>query len=295
MVNDTPLLVGIDGGGSKCSAMIFNARGDMLAHGIGGPANAARDLSTSLASIVESIQQALKQGGFGQDNIKHLHVGAGLAGACVTSVNAQLKAWQHPFASFKVSSDLMTACYGAHGGQDGALLIVGTGSSAAHMLNHKLTQFGGHGFILGDKGSGAWLGRSAVSSTLEALDGLSAFTDLHAMVKNKLNVDSTAALVQTMIAASPSEFASLAPEILTLASEGEVNARGLVTEGAGYLDKLCRRTLQDNDLQLVLMGGLAAQIKPWLSAMVTERIIQAKAGPEWGAMRLLQNPPQVAC
>lgn len=290
MHKHTPLLVGIDGGGSKCSAMIFNAQGEVLAQGVGGPANAARDLAKSLDAVIESIQHALKQGGFAADLMQHLHVGAGLAGACVSSVNAQLKAWQHPFASFKVSSDLMAACYGAHGGEDGALLIVGTGSSAAHMHTQKLTQFGGHGFILGDKGSGAWFGRAAVSSTLEAMDGLIAFSDLHAMVKNKLNVDSTAALVQTMIAASPSEFASLAPEVLALAREGEVNALSLVTEGVAYLDKLCLRTLQDNTLPLALIGGLAPAIEPWLSLPVRQRIIRAKAGPEWGAMRLIHNP-----
>ena len=295
MNNGTPILVGIDGGGSKCSAMLFNAQGELLGQGIAGSANAARDFSKTLCSIVESVQLALINTGFSTDHMRHLQVGAGLAGACVPSVNAQLKAWQHPFANFNVTSDLMSACYGAHGGNDGALLIVGTGSSAARMQNQKLKQFGGHGFILGDKGSGAWFGRAAVASTLEALDGLIPLSDLHTMVLNKLSLNTSADLVQTMINASSSEFAAFAPDIIELAKLNDLSALNLVKEGAAYLDKLCLRTLHDTHLSLVLMGGLAPSIKPWFSPILRERIVKAQQGPEWGAMRLLKTPKLMAC
>ena len=295
MNNNTPLYVGIDGGGSKCSAMLFNAQGVVLSQGIAGSANAARDFAKTLQSIVESVQLALVNAGFSAEYMPHLQVGAGLAGACVPSVNQQLKAWQHPFASFAVSSDLMTASYAAHAGKDGALLIVGTGSSAARMQNHKLKQFGGHGFVLGDKGSGAWFGRAAISSTLEALDGLIPLSDLHDMVLNKLGINSSADLVQTMINANPSEFAAFAPDIIELAKLNDLSALSLVKEGAAYLDKLCLRTLHDTSLSLVLMGGLAPSIEPWFSPALRERIVSSHAGPEWGAMRLLQTPQLMAC
>lgn len=294
MHNSSTYFVGIDGGGSKCSAMLFNAQGKMLGHGLGGAANAARDLPLSLQSIIDAVNQALIQASLSHDLIPKLHVSAGLAGACVPSVNAQLKAWQHPFASFRVTSDLMTACYGAHGGGDGALLIVGTGSSAARMQNHELTQFGGHGFLLGDKGSGAWFGRSAVAATLEALDALIPTTAMHKMVQTELGVASTSELVQRMIAASPSDFAALAPAIINLAKQGDANALALVKDGASYLDALCMRTLQNTNLSLVLMGGLASSIEPWLSPALREKITLPLAGPEWGAMHLLQEQALMA-
>ncbi|WP_068373740.1 BadF/BadG/BcrA/BcrD ATPase family protein [Paraglaciecola hydrolytica] len=295
MTNNTPLYVGIDGGGSKCSAILFNAKGAVLSQGIAGSANAARDFSNTLVSIVESVRLALINAGLGSDSMAGLQVGAGLAGACVPSVNSQLKSWKHPFASFSATSDLMTACYGAHGGNEGALLIVGTGSSAARMQNNKLTQFGGHGFVLGDKGSGAWFGRAAVASTLEALDGLIPLSDLHDMVLNKLGLNSSAALVQTMINASPSQFATLAPDIIELALLHDLSALNLVKEGAAYLDKLCLRTLHGTSLSMVLMGGLAPSIEHWFSPELRQRIVKAQAGPEWGAMRLLQTPELMAC
>ena len=295
MDNNLTLYAGIDGGGSKCSAILFNHKGEFVAQGIAGAANAARDLPLTLHSIVSSIELALKHTKLGLESLSQIHVGAGLAGACVPNVNAKLLSWNHPFASFKVVSDLTTACYGAHAGNDGALLIVGTGSSAARMQQGQLSQFGGHGFVLGDKGSGAWFGRKAVAVTLEALDGLIAFSPLNTHIMTTLGVTSSTDLLQSMISASPSQFAALAPGIIALAKQGDKISVALVEEGVAYLDKLCRRTLLDTKLSLVLMGGLAPSLEPWLSSLVRERIVKALAGPEWGAMQLLQSDLRLAC
>ncbi len=289
MNNNLALYAGIDGGGSKCSAILFNHKGEFVAQGIAGAANAARDLPSTLHSIVSSIKLALKHAELGLGSISQVRVSAGLAGAGVPNVNAQLLAWKHPFASFKVTSDLTTACYGAHAGNDGVLLIVGTGSSAARMQKGQLKQFGGHGFVLGDKGSGAWFGRKAVASTLEALDGLIVFGSLNKHIMTTLAVTNSTDLLQSMNNASPSQFAALAPGVIGLAKQGDNCAMALVEEGVAYLDKLCQRTLQDTNLSLVLMGGLAPSLEPWFSSVIRERIVKPLGGPEWGAMRLLQS------
>lgn len=289
MNNDPILYAGIDGGGTKCSAVLFNHKGEVMGKGIAGPANAARDLPCTLNSIVSSIEIALQQHNLSNIKLSRIKVGAGLAGACVPDVKSKLLAWQHPFADFTVDSDLTAACYGAHAGSDGALLIIGTGSSAARLQNGQLTQLGGHGFLLGDKGSGAWFGRSAVSSTLEAVDGIIENTRLHKQVLNKLAVKSTSDLVQLMINASPSEFAKLAPLVVDLAKQDESSALALVAEGVTYLDTLCQQTLLNTDLSLVLMGGLAPSLESWFSPAIRERFVKAQGGPEWGAIRLLKT------
>ncbi|GAC18928.1 BadF/BadG/BcrA/BcrD ATPase family protein [Paraglaciecola arctica] len=293
MDHDATLYAGIDGGGSKCSAILFNGKGEVVAKGLAGAANAARDLPKTLNSIVTSIELALKQANLGAEHISRVHVGAGLAGAFVPNINAQLMAWKHPFARFKVSSDLTTACLGAFGGKDCALLIVGTGSSAARMLDGQLTQLGGHGFLLGDKGSGAWFGRAIVTSTLEALDGLIALSSIHKHIMKTLSVTNSTDLVQSMIGATPSQFAMLAPHVITFAKQGDNCAVALVEDGVDYLNKLCLRALVDIDLPLVLMGGLAPSLEPWFSTVIRERIVKALGGPEWGAMRLLQSELEI--
>lgn len=294
MVHEMALYAGIDGGGSKCSAILFNSSGEIVAQGLAGSANAARDLPTTLSSIVTSVKLALQQANIGTECISRVHVGAGLAGAFVPNINAQLMAWKHPFASFTVSSDLTAACFGALGGDDCALLIVGTGSSAARLVKGQITQFGGHGFLLGDKGSGAWIGRTVVASTLEALDGLRALSALHKHIMQTLAVNNSTELLEKMINATPSHFAILAPHVVTFAKQGDQTAMAIVEEGVDYLDKLCQRTLLDTNLPLVLVGGLAPSLEPWFSAVIRERIVKAKGGPEWGAMRLLQSELSIA-
>lgn len=53
---------------------------------------------------------------------------------------------------------------------DGSVLVAGTGSVAARIVNRrKTTVAGGHGWLLGDEGSAFWIGREAVRATLHAL------------------------------------------------------------------------------------------------------------------------------
>ncbi|MEP1868986.1 MAG: BadF/BadG/BcrA/BcrD ATPase family protein [Paraglaciecola sp.] len=288
MNNRHPLYVGVDGGGTKCSAHLFNTKGEVLGKGVSGSANAARNLSQTLDSILKSVHMALLDAKLCIEVIPKLNVAAGLAGATVPSVRNQLLTWQHPFAKFKVDSDLATSSYGAHGGEDGALLIIGTGSSAARLQSGVLTQFGGHGFLLGDKGSGAWLGHSAVSATLDALDGITKLSDLHNTVLSKLKVNSAADLAQKMMGATPSQFAVLAPEVIKLESTDEQAAK-LIQEASIYLEKLCQSTLERTKLPLVLMGGLAPFFKTKFSPALQNVVVSPKAGPEKGALFLLER------
>ncbi len=51
----------------------------------------------------------------------------------------------------KVYDDIDIARAGAHGGEDGAVIIVGTGSAAMAMVDGQRHQCGGWGFHIGDQ------------------------------------------------------------------------------------------------------------------------------------------------
>ena len=131
--------VGVDGGGTKCRAELFNELGESLGQGVGGPANIARHGQLALSSILTAVKQAVADAGLQFNYISsELVVSAGLAGAYLDSSNALLNQWQHPFAELVFSSDLHTALLGAHGGEDGVVMITGTGSCAAVLQNGKV-------------------------------------------------------------------------------------------------------------------------------------------------------------
>ena len=52
----------------------------------------------------------------------------------------------------------------------GSVLVAGTGSIACKIVDHRLVRTGGgFGWLLGDEGSGFWIGREAIRATLRAL------------------------------------------------------------------------------------------------------------------------------
>lgn len=63
------------------------------------------------------------------------------------------------------------ALAGAHGGEPGILAIAGTGSVVLGRNRQGLrAQVGGWGWLLGDEGSGAWIGREALRRVLQQAD-----------------------------------------------------------------------------------------------------------------------------
>jgi glucosamine kinase len=219
----------------------------------------------------------------------HIAVGVGLAGANLASSQALLARWQHPFAGLSYTSDLHTALLGAHGGEDGAVLVVGTGSCAAAIGAGDFYQFGGHGFNLGDKGSGAWIGRQAVAYTLEALDGLVTSDPLINAVCEFYQCNSALALVDKLNLAAPAQFAAFAPHVLTLADGEVASAKGILVDGCRYLSAIARRALANVKGGLVLTGGLAKPLVPWFDDDIQQAITNKQQGPEWGAIYYYQQ------
>src|SRR5689334_21746470 len=166
------LFIGIDGGATKTLVRVENALGEALGQGQGGPANIRLSVEGSWRSVHEALDQALAQSGLRLDDGGHrFYCGAGLAGTEVASACDQFINTPHPFARLVLKSDGYTSCLGAHGGRDGALIAIGTGTVAYQIEAGRECKVGGWGFPHGDEGSGAWLGLEAVRLTLHWLDG----------------------------------------------------------------------------------------------------------------------------
>ncbi|MFC0446082.1 BadF/BadG/BcrA/BcrD ATPase family protein [Pseudidiomarina halophila] len=281
--------VGVDGGGTKCRAELYNPQGDLLGSGVAGSANIARQGNTAEQSILSAVRNAFDAADIDQRYLGDACVCAGLAGANLPSAAATLSKWQHPFQQFHFTSDLHTALYGAHAGENGAVLVMGTGSCAAALVDGNLTQFGGHGFLLGDKGSGAWLGKQAVMHTLEAIDGVVERGELAEAVCSHYQCQSATDIVDRLIQANPGVFGEICPIILKLARENEPTARALVERGSRYLSDIARKAVQLSGGNLVIAGGVAEAMTPWLDEDIRSALRPTQFGPEWGAILLYQN------
>ncbi|WP_416968844.1 BadF/BadG/BcrA/BcrD ATPase family protein [Streptomyces sp. 4F14] len=95
-----------------------------------------------------------------------------------------------PVPPISIHSDIEAAFAGAPGHPaDGLALIAGTGSVAARVRDRVLVATsGGDGWLLGDDGSGFWIGRRAVRAALRAADGRGCPTSLVAAVGRALGM-----------------------------------------------------------------------------------------------------------
>jgi glucosamine kinase len=284
LTNSTDIFLGIDGGGTKCKARLEDGQGNLLAEATSGPANAAQHLMDSVAAVLEASEKAIANANIKGLTLNQIHAGIGLAGINIPQVKQTFLRQSLPFASWHITTDLHIACLGAHSGQDGAIVIVGTGSSGIAIHNSQQLEVGGHGFVVGDKGSGAWLGKMAVSHCLETLDGITPNNLLCEHVLSLLNCDNPYDLVSLTLEAKPAFYASIAPLILQLAASQQEDALLLVNQAATYINKLCHRLLIGNLDRISLIGGITQPLMPYLDNQLQAIIRPAKATPEQGAI-----------
>lgn len=287
--HDSPLYLGIDGGGSKCRVVLLDANDQILGEGLGGPANPLRGMKVATDSILNATQQALAVAGLTFNDMSRLIAGAGLAGVNMPQYYQLFSEWQHPFAEFHLTSDLHTACIGAHRGQDGAVIIIGTGSCGLADVNGKVLDIGGHGFPYGDNGSGAWFGNQLVHHVLLAKDQIGPATLMTTLLEAELGVSATLDIVSQFMHATPTIYARYAPLVFAAAEQGDAVAQQVIEQGARHIDNIAKRLFSLNPTRLSLIGGLAYKVQPYLSAAVQSKITAAEASPEFGAVWFARN------
>ena len=287
-VNDKSLFLGIDGGGSKCKARLVSGRGEFLGSGLSGPANPLHDFERTQQSIREATELALDDAGLDHSEIKNLIAGVALAGVNVPSVFNTMNNWAHPFLEMHLSTDLHAACLGAHQGKDGAVIIVGTGSCGYASMNGEKTILGAHGFQLGDKGSGAWIGAEALRAVLMADDELAPATILTDAITRFYNC-AVLDLIDTMSGAKSCDFARLAPLVFDLAEKGDEVALSILKDGAAYIEAIARKLLSLQPPRLSMIGGISARMMPLFDPAIAAEVSLPLEQPEAGSVYFAQT------
>ena len=255
------LYLGVDGGGTGCRAAVADVEGRVLGMGTAGPANIASDPDGAARNILTAAWAAMSAAARPGVEFASLHAGMGLAGANASGTVERLRA-ALPFASARIETDAVAAVKGALGDEDGIVGAVGTGSVFAVQRGGAVRQIGGWGLILGDEGSGAWIGRALCSAALRAEDGFRPMTSLlHDLLAE---FGGPLGLVAFSLAAKPVDFAALAPRAVgsddPVAKEVLARAMSDVGEAVDLLQA-------GGSLPVVFVGGLG----PTYAERLTER------------------------
>ena len=185
-------------------------------------------------------------------------------------------------------NDATIACIGAHGGRDGGIVIVGTGSIGFAVVKGREVRIGGYGFPISDEGSGADLGLHAIRLALRASDGRALATSFTREVMVRFDNDPFEA-VAWMDRATATEYATLAPLVMRHADAGDPVGRRIVREAAEQIDELVRRLIECGAPRVALIGGLASSIEPWLAPDVQRGLSPVEGDAIAGALYLARR------
>lgn len=284
--------LGIDAGGSNCRARLIDAGGAVIGEGRSGTANARIGIGALYDTLRDTADQAVAQAGLSNEQRATIRAGMGIAGITRPGVRDALAELDFGFASANYATDAQIANLGAHGGQDGAILIIGTGSAAQLRVEGREFTIGGYGFPISDEGSGAALGLSAMRHALRALDGRTRKTPLSAAVTERFEHD-TAQAIAWMDHATPRDYGTFAPLVMDYAEADDVIARSIVEHAAGHIERFIETIFERGATRCTLVGGLAPRMMPWLRARTVERLSEALGDSLDGALRLAGYAPAV--
>ncbi|MDQ1015452.1 hypothetical protein [Streptomyces afghaniensis] len=198
------LVVGLDAGGTRTRAVLATAEdGRPVGEGAAGPGNA---LTVPPPQLTEHLAEAVGRAVPEQVRDRVVAVAGGFAGAtgaaddepgrrnALAALTAALHRLGIDAGPPVIGSDIEAAFASAPGAPaDGLALVAGTGAVAMRITDRRGTvTVDGDGWLLGDDGSGFWIGRAAVRAALRMADGRGAPTVLAEAVGRELGVPADA-------------------------------------------------------------------------------------------------------
>jgi glucosamine kinase len=293
MVTQSALYLGVDGGGSRCRARIEDEYGAALGEGSSGPATTRLGIDQAWRSILQACAAAAEQAGIAREDFALMHAGIGLAGLGRRGAQAALKEIAHPFASVRFISDGLTACLGAHGGADGAIVVAGTGSIGVGLIGGRELRFGGYGFPISDEGSGADIGLQAIRLALCAADARGETSPLLEELLGAFDHDPLQAVAWSE-QATATDYAAFAPMVLRHATGGDPIGRRIVERAADAIGDLLDVFLRHGIERLSLVGGLSGPIAAWLTSDLRGRLTPPDGDAIAGALLVARRRVAVA-
>jgi glucosamine kinase len=266
-VSTQTLVLGVDGGGTKSLGLIADGAGTVLARERGegsnqnviGTENAAQNLANLVAALAKTAGRSIADIGSAV---------FGLAGAgspkdrqvLVASVQARLKSMGLPPVPVSIETDGRIALEGAFNGGAGVVVVAGTGSVVMGKSPEGTTiSIGGWGRVLGDEGSGYFIGLEALKAVTREIDGRGEAGRLRVAIASRFGLEKRERIIAAVYR-EKFDIPSIAPAVLEAAEAGDRTAvdilerasRGFAPQIAAAVDRLGLKA----GAGIVMLGGL---------------------------------------
>jgi N-acetylglucosamine kinase-like BadF-type ATPase len=255
----SPVVLGVDGGGTKTLAVCLDLASGRIAVGRSGPSNPdAVGMEAALRAVVDATRQAVD----GFDGPPPEVSAFAIAGTDTDAIESELSA--HPAVAGKVVvfNDVVAAWAAGTGCRPGVAAISGTGSNVFGVgPDESAWRCGGWGHILGDEGSGYDIGLRGVRAALRVRDGRGPDTVLR--TRAEAFYGAPIERIASDVYAKPytkADIASFAPEVAAAADERDEVAMGILADAGRSMAEQISTTAQlvglDGDpFEVALIGS----------------------------------------
>lgn len=250
--------VGLDIGGSKTRGIVWTDGAITSDFSVG---------STNVQNVSpETARENMAQLFDTLDATGATEVFAGAGGVDTDDDAAALRALIAPFvpgAEVRVVHDtrLLLAAAGA---TEGVAVIAGTGSAAWGVNAAGVeARAGGWGYLLGDEGSGYWLGREAVRHSLRRMDSGELADELTLGLLDYCGLDSPGELIAHFHQGTTRRYwAAASPVIFAAAARGHEHALALVDQAAADLAGMAAKVAGQLSISgpIVLGSGMGSNV-----------------------------------
>jgi N-acetylglucosamine kinase-like BadF-type ATPase len=290
------LALGGDLGGTSTRILVVGSEGQEHGRSVTGGGNPTTDPAGAAAALADALRTALA----GVDPARVKASVLGVAGGSALRTPAVATHFGQVWAAAGLTCDpgyvpdLEVAFASGTPEADGAVLVAGTGAAAGSLTGRRLTRTAdGHGWLLGDDGSGFWLGREAVRATLRTLEAGAEPGALVDSVLRELDVARTVGrdrqrdrVIQVVNSRPGVQLSALAPLVTAAYRSGDPQALSIVERAAAALQAtlgLIRDPAETTPI--VLAGSLAgdaspvgAELRTLLAARFAGPVLPARTG-----------------
>jgi len=264
-------VLGIDAGGTKTVCLLADERGMIVSEGRGPGANllAAGELG------VEKVLHEVMETAIGDRAITPAAICLGIAGVDredeARTVRAIMRRIGYKSRVLVVNDALIALVAGARDGP-GVVIIAGTGSIAYGRNGAgDAARAGGWGHMIGDEGSGYWIGREALAAVMRAADGRGPATQLGGDILAHFAVDDESRLPRIVYDRDQPRMsvAALGPIVERAAELGDAVATRILERAADELvlaaGSVASQLNMRGDLFTFFLAGGIFRVVPWLS------------------------------
>ena len=258
----------VDGGQTKTAVSLLDAEGNTVEFWEEGP------LTTPSKPEAEDNLRKVVQSAAEECNRRVSHLGSGSPEAACFSLTGYLE--QDDTVPSIVREELEKILPGlervhtipdyvgnwaaATGGEPGVMIISGGGSVVyGRDDSGSSVRVGGWGHLLGDEGSGYWIGLEAIKAALRSWVGIISKTELEERLMEQFGVNDDLEFLGAVYSGEISEaqIAGLVPLVVSSSNEGDGTSERILEEAARHLADYCSAVLgQLGALPVYPSGGV---------------------------------------